>query len=340
VVAQLITQEHLSFNDVLIRPQYSEIRSRDDVSLVTRLSNNLELDIPILAANMDTVCGGKMANVMADLGGMGVLHRALTPGQRLKEIRLLGRKGKQVAVAVGIHCLADEIQAYADNGVDAIVLDIAHGDSTHALDKIHTIRSMVEKSNSSVCVVGGNVATAGAVERMWNAGAHSVKIGIGPGSACTTRIKTGVGVPQVNAITECAEAADKYGMSAIADGGMKTAGDIAKALALGADAVMVGGMLAGTDEAPGDVVLEKGKAYKEFRGMASKKAGSHYEEGASGMVECKGPTEPIILDICKGLRSAFSYSGAENIEQFHLKAELIKISPLSMSMNGAHGFKG
>ncbi len=333
----IITQENLSFNDLLIRPQYSEVRSRDDVSLVTELSGGLKLDIPVLAANMDTVCGTEMAGVMGELGGMGVLHRGMPVGQRIKSVTTLVDEGLKVGVAVGIHALMKEIVEYIDRGASAIVLDIAHGDSAHALDKVHMIRSLVEKRDSSICVVGGNVATAGAVERMWSAGAQCVKVGIGPGSACTTRIKTGVGVPQVNAISECSQKADEYGITVIADGGMKNPGDIAKALALGANAVMVGGMLAGTDEAPGEVVYKQGKGYKEYRGMASKRAGSHYEEGASGMIPLKGSAEAIVMDICKGLKSALSYSGASNLEQFHARAELLKVSPLAAAMSGAHG---
>ena len=337
MATHIINEEHFSFNDILLRPQYSEVRSRDDVSLVTELSSGLKLDIPVLAANMDTVCGLEMAGVMGELGGMGVLHRGMPVGQRIKTISTLTDEGLQVGVAVGIHALLKEILEYVERGVSAIVLDIAHGDSAHALDKVHMIRSLVEKHDSPVCVVGGNVATADAVERMWSAGAHCVKVGIGPGSACTTRIKTGVGVPQVNAIAECSQRADEFGMTVIADGGMKTPGDIAKALALGADAVMVGGMLSGTDEAPGEVVYKRGKGYKEYRGMAAKRAGSHYEEGASGMVPLKGPAEAIVKDICKGLRSALSYSGANNLEQFHVKAELVRVSPLAAQMSGAHG---
>ena len=334
---QIITQENLSFNDLLIRPLYSEVRSRDDVSLVTELSGGLKLDIPILAANMDTVCGTEMAGVMGELGGMGVLHRGMAVGQRIKAVTTLVDEGLRVGVAVGIHALMKEILEYIDRGASAIVLDIAHGDSAHALDKVHMIRSLVEKRDSSICVIGGNIATADAVERMWSAGAHCVKVGIGPGSACTTRVKTGVGVPQVTAISDCSQRADEFGITVIADGGMKTPGDIAKALALGADAVMVGGMLAGTDEAPGEIVYKQGKGYKEYRGMASKRAGSHYEEGASGMIPLKGSAEAIVMDICKGLRSALSYSGASNLEQFHMKAELLKVSPLAAQMSGAHG---
>jgi IMP dehydrogenase len=337
VAARIILDEHLSFDDVLIRPLYSEVRSRDDVSLVTELSSGLKLDLPLLAANMDTVCGENMAVALAELGGIGVLHRKMIPGERLRIVKTMIANDHKVGVAVGVHTLLSEIMAYVDCGASMIVLDIAHGDSAHALDRVHQIRSVVEKRNSSICVMGGNVATPEAVYRMYEAGAHSVKVGIGPGSACTTRTKTGVGVPQVTTILECSEVADECGISCVADGGMKTPGDIAKALALGADAVMVGGMLSGTDEAPGRLVTIEGERFKEFRGMASKAVGSSYEEGASGMVPHKGSAESIVSEIGKGLRSAFSYSGASNIEQFHLKAELIKISMASVAMSKAHG---
>jgi IMP dehydrogenase len=340
VAARLILDEHLSFDDVLIRPRYSEVRSRDDVSLVTELSSGLKLDLPLLAANMDTVCGENMAVVLAELGGIGVLHRKMIPGERLRIIRTMVANDQKVGVAVGIHTMLTEIMAYLDCGVAMLVLDIAHGDSAHALDRVHQIRSLVEKRNSPTCVMGGNVATASAVERMYNAGAHSVKVGIGPGSACTTRMKTGVGVPQVTTILECSQAADEYGISCIADGGMRTPGDVAKALALGADAVMIGGMLAGTDESPGELVDIDGNQFKEFRGMASAAVGSLYEEGASGVVPYKGSAKTIVWDICKGLRSAFSYSGANNIEQLHQSAELIKISMASAAMSGAYGLDG
>ena len=337
MVARITTQEYLSFDDILIRPLYSEVRTRSNVSLTTELSSGLKLDLPILAANMDTVCGEKMAIAMADLGGMGILHRSMNADQRLVSVRRLTANRQKVGVAVGIHSPFEEIIALIDNGVDAVVLDIAHGDSAHALDRVHKIRALVEKRNSAACVVGGNVATPEAVQRMFSAGAHSVKVGIGPGSACTTRIKTGVGVPQVTAIADCASAADVCGITCIADGGMKTPGDIAKALALGADAVMIGGMLAGTDESPGEVVYRGGQEFKEFRGMASAEAGSEYVEGASGVVPYMGSTAKVVKDIAKGLRSALSYSGAGNLEQFHLNAELLKISPISVSRNGAHG---
>lgn len=337
VAARIILNEHLSFDDVLLRPLYSEVRSRDDVSLVTELSNGLKLDLPLLAANMDTVCGESMAITLAEMGGIGVLHRKMIPGERLRIVKTMVANNQKVGVAVGVHTLLSEIMAHLDCGVSMLVLDIAHGDSAHALDRVHQIRSVVEKRNSSTCVMGGNVATPEAVQRMYNAGAHSVKVGIGPGSACTTRIKTGVGIPQVTTILECSQAADEYGISCVADGGMKTPGDVAKALALGADAVMIGGMLSGTDEAPGELVAIGSKQFKEFRGMASKAAGSLYEEGASGMVPYKGSVKSIVWDICKGLRSAFSYSGANNVEQFHLKAELIKISMASVAMSKAYG---
>ena len=340
VAARLILDEHLSFDDVLIRPRYSEVRSRDDVSLVTELSSGLKLDLPLLAANMDTVCGENMAIALAEMGGIGVLHRKMIPGERLKIVKQMIANNQKVGVAVGVHTMLSEIMAYLDCGVTMLVLDIAHGDSAHALDRVHQIRSAVERRGSSACVMGGNVATAEAVQRMYHAGAHSVKVGIGPGSACTTRIKTGVGIPQVTTILECSQAADAYGISCVADGGMRTPGDVAKALALGADAVMIGGMLSGTDEAPGELVTIGNKQFKEFRGMASKAVGSIYEEGASGMVPYKGSATSIIWDICKGLKSAFSYSGVNNIEGLHQSAELVKISMSSAAMSGAHGLNG
>lgn len=329
--------ERISFNDVLLSPQYSEVRSRNDVSLVTELSSGLKLDIPIIASNMDTVCGPAMLTAISDLGGIGVYPRGVQAGHRISLIRQTVEEGRKVAVAVGVNSLLKEIGYYADVGVSAIVLDIAHGDSAHALEKIVQIRRIVERRNPNVCVIGGNVATAGAVKRMAEAGAHCVKVGIGGGSACTTRVNTGVGVPTLSSIMDCATEADKHGIFSIADGGIKTPGDVAKALAAGADAVMLGGMLAGTDESPGGVVLINGQQFKNFRGNASAEAGSKYVEGGAGLVPHTGPLRNIIESIENGLKSAFSYTGARNIEEFHAKAKFVRVSAMSVMENGAHG---
>ena len=347
-------EELISFNDVLIKPQYSNVSSRSDVDLSTSLNPWLKLGIPLIAANMDTVCELKMAQSMAQLGGMGVLHRNLTKNQRIDALADMGelnfgnqsvdqtdlyRRFVTSAVAVGVHEVDKNFLGRCiSSNVDAIVVDVAHGDSLQTYNAIIEIKCFLERNSDHVCLIGGNVATGEAVERMVNAGVDCVKVGIGPGAACLTRVNTGVGIPQLSAIMECAARADFLGVSCIADGGIKTPGDVAKAIAAGADAVMLGGMLAGTDEAPGEIYTDGyGHRVKAYRGMASSGAGSAYVEGAEGHVEYKGPVSDIVTSIEHGLRSAMSYSGAFNISEFHAKSEFVRVSPASLGENGAHG---
>ena len=330
--------ELFSFDDVLIKPQYSNVMSRSDVDLSTSLNPWLKMDIPIIASNMDTVCELDMARKMSELGGMGVLHRNLTKDERLLAIRNLMAWGSVSAVAVGVHEVDKNVLgSYIYNGVKAIVVDVAHGDAIHVYNAITEIKCFLERNSDHMCLIGGNVATGEAVERMVSAGVDCVKVGIGPGAACLTRINTGVGVPQLSAIMDCAEKADHVGVTVIADGGIKTPGDVAKAIAAGADAVMLGGMLAGTDEAPGDVQVIKGQRVKSYRGMASSGAGSDYVEGAEGFVDYKGPVAGVIKAVTNGLRSAMSYSNAKTIPEFMAKAEFVRVSPMSLGENGAHG---
>lgn len=333
-----MSREYLSFDDVLIEPQHSAVRSRSDVSLKTKLYDGFELDLPIIASNMDTVCELDMAIAMSELGGLGVIHRNLIHATRIHCIRQLTSMGLASAVAMGVNELRlSPVRRYIEEGVRYIVLDIAHGDSVHALKAVEQLRSMSDKHGGAVCIIGGNVATPDAVGRMADAGAHCVKVGIGPGAACLTRINTGVGIPQLSAILECSHAADLHGVGCIADGGMKTPGDIAKALAAGADAVMLGGMLAGTFESPGDVVDIDGEKFKTYRGMASNGAGSMYIEGAEGFVKYSGKAGDVVNDISDGLRSAFSYVGASDMAEYHSKALFVRISTASILENGAHG---
>ena len=330
--------ELFSFDDVLLKPRYSNVMSRKDVDLSTSIGH-VELSIPVIAANMDTVCEKKMAASMSRLGGMGVLHRNLSLGERLQSIRILNVNSCLAGVAVGVHeCDTHFLSSFIQSGVNAIVVDVAHGDALHVYNAIIEIKCFLERNADNVCLIGGNVATGEAVERMVSAGVDCVKVGIGPGAACLTRVNTGVGVPQLSAIIECAARADYLGVSCIADGGMKTPGDVAKAIAAGADAVMLGGMLAGTDEAPGEISTDgHGQRVKGYRGMASSGAGSSYVEGAEGHVAYKGPVADVITSIEHGLRSSMSYSGAFNISEFHAKSEFVRVSPASLSENGAHG---
>ena len=331
-------EELFSFDDVLIKPQYSNVMSRSDVDLSTSLNPWLKMDIPIIASNMDTVCELDMARKMSELGGMGVLHRNLAKDDRKLAIRNLMAWGSVSAVAVGVHEVDKNILgSYIYNGVKAIVVDVAHGDAIHVYNAITEIKCFLERNSNNMCLIGGNVATGDAVERMASAGADCVKVGIGPGAACLTRVNTGVGVPQLSAIMDCAEKADHIGITVIADGGIKTPGDVAKAIAAGADAVMLGGMLAGTDEAPGEVQIINGHRVKSYRGMASGGAGSEYVEGAEGFVDYKGPVAGVIKAVTNGLRSAMSYSNAKTIPEFMAKAEFVRVSPMSLGENGAHG---
>ena len=333
-----MSRDYVSFDDVLIEPQYSTVRSRGDVSLKTQLCDGFELDLPIIASNMDTVCELDMAIAMSKLGGLGVIHRNLIHANRIRCIRQLTSMGLASALAMGVNELRlAPMKRYIEAGVSCVVLDIAHGDSIHALEAVEQLRRMSDQNDGSVCIIGGNVATADAVGRMANAGAHCVKVGIGPGAACLTRTNTGVGIPQLSAILECSHAADLQGVGCIADGGMKTPGDIAKALAAGADAVMLGGMLAGTLESPGDIVEVDGDKFKTYRGMASNGAGSMYIEGAEGLVEYKGEVGGVVSEITNGLRSAFSYVGASDMVEYHSKATFVRVSTASILENGAHG---
>ncbi len=237
-----------------------------------------------------------------------------------------------------------------DAGCDLIVVDTAHGHSSRVLEMV----TRVKKMSNTVQVVAGNVATADATLALIDAGADAVKVGIGPGSICTTRIVAGVGVPQLTAISNCAEAAQKHGIPIIADGGIKFSGDIAKALAAGAQVVMIGSLLAGTDEAPGETYLYQGRTYKSYRGMGSVgamargSADRYFQaevrdtlklvpEGIEGQVPYKGPADSVLHQLVGGLRAGMGYVGAKTLPDFVEKARFVRISPAAMRESHAHG---
>ena len=245
----------LTFDDVLLVPRYSEILSRKNTALKARVTRNHSVDTPILSANMDTVTGGKMIQAMASLGGVGVLHRFMTPQEQIREIEAVRSHMKEcgidlpLAASVGVK---EEGRRRAsllveEGGVDILALDIAHGDSRMLLEALE----FVKKTYPQVDVMAGNTATAEGAQRMIDSGADAVKVGIGPGSLCTTRLITGHGVPQLTAISLCAQVTKKASVPLIADGGMRHSGDMVKALCAGANCLMVGGPLAGALETPG-----------------------------------------------------------------------------------------
>ncbi|MCA0406888.1 MAG: IMP dehydrogenase [Proteobacteria bacterium] len=468
--------EALTFDDVLMRPGHSEVLPHE-TDLRSRITKTISVNLPIISSAMDTVTEGRLAIAMAQAGGLGVIHRNLTPDEQAEEVRKVKRfesgivmnpltvgpdatLGEAMAIMnakgisglpvveasgklVGIlthrdvrfadnmaqpvrelmtgqeklvtvresvsqnearalfhrhrlekllvvddayHCVGlltvkdidkailnpnackDEqgrlrvaaatttgedghirSEMLIDAGVDLIVVDTAHGHSQKVLDAV----ARVKKLSNKVQVIAGNVATGAGTRALIDAGADAVKVGIGPGSICTTRIVAGVGVPQLTAVMECAEAAAKSGTPVIADGGIKYSGDLAKALAGGASVVMVGSLLAGTDESPGETFLWQGRSYKSYRGMGSLgamargSADRYFQaqikdtmklvpEGIEGQVPYKGPVGNVLHQLAGGLKAAMGYVGAKTIDELQEKAEFVRITNAGLRESHAH----
>jgi len=471
-----IVQEALTFDDVLLLPAFSEVLPKD-VQLKTKISRNIELNIPLLSAAMDTVTEARLAISMAQEGGLGVIHKNMTPEKQAYQVRavkkfesgvikepitvspntsiqevleltrsrrisgvpvvqgeeLVGivtgrdlrfetgyknpvsnimtpkdklvtvREGAEkslilkllhehriekllvvddkfrlkglvtvkdiqkasefpnackddqgrlrVGAAVGVGAGTEErVEALVEAGVDVIIVDTAHGHSKGVLDRV----AWVKKNYPGVDVIGGNIATADAAKALADAGADAVKVGIGPGSICTTRIIAGIGVPQITAISNVAEALINTGVPVIADGGIRYSGDIAKAVAAGGYCVMLGSMFAGTEEAPGEIELYQGRSYKSYRGMGSLGAMSGQNgssdryfqedsskeklvpEGIEGRVPYKGPLQSVIHQLLGGLRSSMGYTGCATIEEMRTRPQFIKVTAAGMSESHVH----
>ena len=470
-----LIQTALTFDDVLLVPAFSQVLPRD-TSLVTRLTRNISLNIPLVSAAMDTVTESRLAIAMAQEGGIGIVHKNLTADQQAKEVarvkrhefgividpvtvtpdmkvrdaialqRQHGISGLPVVVGkkvVGIvtnrdlrfeerldeplrnimtpqerlvtmkegatlteaqslmhkhrlervlivndafelrglatvkdivknteHPLAskdalgqlrvgaavgvgegteERVEKLVAAGVDVIVVDTAHGHSAGVIERVRWVKNHFPK----VEVIGGNIATGDAARALMNAGADAVKVGIGPGSICTTRVVAGVGVPQITAISDVAKALDGTGIPLIADGGIRFSGDIAKAIAAGASTVMMGGMFAGTEEAPGEVVLFQGRSYKSYRGMGSlgamaegsadryfqdpaNNADKLVPEGIEGRVPYKGSVLAIIYQLVGGLRASMGYCGCANIEDMRTKPQFVQITSAGFRESHVH----
>ena len=470
----MIIEESYTFDDVLLQPAYSKIGPAD-ANVGTFISKNIKLNIPLISAAMDTVTEHRLAITMAQLGGIGVLHKNFSIKEQASEVKKVkkfeagmvvnpvtikpdqslgdafklmeknkisgipvveGLKNKLVGIltnrdvrfandlnqtvsalmtknvitvkesvskeearkllhqhrieklvvvdedgfCVGLITVKDmeksqnhpdackdeqgrlrvaaatgvgkdglsRAEALIDAGVDVLIVDTAHGHSKMVLDSV----SKISKMSKEVALIGGNVATGDATKALIDAGANGVKVGIGPGSICTTRMVAGVGVPQLSAIIDCVEVANKFSVPIIADGGIKYSGDIAKAIAGGSSAVMVGSLLAGTDETPGEVFLFQGRSYKSYRGMGSLgamargSADRYFQaeienlklvpEGIEGQVPYKGPAENVIHQLVGGLKSAMGYTGNKNINKMQKNCKFKKISNAGLKESHVH----
>jgi len=473
-----VLTEALTFDDVLLRPGHSEVMP-SGVTIQTRLTRGVTLNLPIISSAMDTVTEARLAIAMAQAGGLGVIHRNLEPDLQAEEVRKVkryesgmvvnpitihpdetladalalmkrhsisgipvvergdGLAGKLVGIVtnrdvrfaenmaqpiselmtkklvtvregfakdearrqlhqnriekllvvdedyrcVGLVTVKDiekatqhpeaakdeagrlrvaaastvgdkgfeRAEMLIDAGVDCIVIDTAHGHSQSVLDQV----TRIKKISNSVGVIAGNIATSEGAKALIDAGADAIKVGIGPGSICTTRIVAGVGVPQLTAVMEAASEAKKAGIPVIADGGIKYSGDLAKAIAAGADVVMIGSLLAGTEEAPGEVFLYQGRSFKSYRGMGSVgamargSADRYFQqdvrdslklvpEGIEGQVPYRGPVGPILHQLAGGLRAAMGYVGAPSIPEFQQKARFVRITGAGLRESHVH----
>jgi IMP dehydrogenase len=361
----------LTYDDVLLVPRASNVLPAE-VSVATTLGA-VNLRIPLLGSAMDTVTESAMAIVLASHGGIGIVHKNLSLERQAAEVARV--KGAEVptwtprfagpaavdaagrlvvGAALGVGGDRDRrLAALLEAGVDLVVIDTAHGHSRGVLEATRAVKA----SHPGLTVVAGNIATAEAARALFDAGADVVKVGVGPGSICTTRIVAGTGVPQLTAVAEVAAVARAYGRQLIADGGLRSSGDIAKAVGAGADAVMVGSMFAGTDEAPGDTIRVGNSRYKVYRGMGSMEAmeaGSSdryfqdrsadpeaivrklVPEGVVARVPHRGPVGEIVYQLIGGLRSAMGYSGAEDLATMQRVAQFVRITNAGLRESHVH----
>lgn len=356
----------ITFDDVLLIPAESHVLP-NEVDLSVQLAKNLKLNLPFISAGMDTVTESSMAIAMALQGGLGVVHKNMSIQAQASEVAnvkgvaLTGNFTKAavddqnrllVAAAVGVTSdTFERAEALFEAGADAIVIDTAHGHSAGVLRKIKEIRAHYPDQT----LIAGNVATGDATRALFEAGVDVVKVGIGPGSICTTRVVAGVGVPQITAIYDAATVAKEYGKPIIADGGIKYSGDIVKAIAAGGNAVMLGSMFSGTTEAPGEVFEDHGKKYKAYRGMGSvgamaqshgssdryfqggvNEANKLVPEGIEARVEYKGDVADIIFQMVGGLRSGMGYCGAADIQSLIDNAQFVQISNAGLRESHPH----
>ena len=333
-------KEALTFDDVTLAPKYSEILpSQVDTSI--KITNNLQLKVPLLSSAMDTITESKMAIAVAKAGGLGIIHRNLNIKEQILEIKKVKKKKLLVGAAVGAG--ANEFKRAEEilkEKIDMIVVDTAHA---HTKKVSEIIKFIKKKKNKKTALCAGNIATPEAAKFLLKLGVDVIKVGIGPGSICTTRLVAGIGVPQLSAILSVRNGIKNRNVKIISDGGIKYSGDLAKAFAAGADAVMIGSLFAGTDETPGKLIKRNGKLFKSFRGMGSvgamnkgsadryfqskqKDSSKYVPEGVEGFAKYKGKVSVIIYKLIGGLRSSMGYLGSKQIKHLRNKPQFVKIT--------------
>ncbi len=361
--------EYLTYDDVLLLPSYSSFR-RDEISLSSKLSKNITLEAPFVSAPMDTVTESTLAIALAKIGGIGIIHRNLTVSDQVSEVKKVVEKNLKIGAAIGANKGFEErAEALVDAGVSIICIDSAHGYADFIIEAIKYIK----RRFPTVDIMAGNVATYDGAKGLVEAGADSIRVGMGPGAICTTRIVSGMGVPQLTAIAECVKAAETSGIPVIADGGIKYSGDMVKAFAVGASSVMMGRMFAACEESPGekisltpehvparfkDILKEKKDAYifKTYRGMGSIGAmekgtqiksedefhGKSYKdkvlvaEGVEGLVPVTGTVKDVIDQMIGGIKSGMYYVGCKSFQELYEKAQFIKITQASLTESHPH----
>ena len=335
-------EEALTYNDVLLEPQYSDIESRSDVSVASTLRGNgptTKLGIPIIASPMDTISEEEMGVAMWQEGGLAVVHRYNTITEQASILDgIIVIAGCNAAAAIGTSGdYLERASALYETGVRILCVDVAHGH--HILMK-RALNELRATFGDKVHIMAGNIATLEGYNDLVDWGADSVRCNIGGGSICSTRIQTGHGVPGLHTIIECARS--DRDAAIIADGGIRNSGDIVKALAAGADFVMLGSLLSGTDETPGDVINTHEGKVKSYRGMASKDAQVEWRgrtaslEGVATTVPCKGPVDDVLEDLTRGIRSGLSYSGCRTIAELQAKARFLRQTNSGQTESGTH----
>lgn len=341
-------RQALTYDDIQLIPNFSDVQTRQNINLTTRVSRNWTINIPIVGSCMDTVTEYEMAATLMEMGGVGCIHRFMSIEEQVNQVKKLASfrdsditlSHLPIMAAVGVvGDYLDRAVALEEAGCNIILVDVAHGHHANMEVALAELKANLENYTD---VIAGNIASAEAAEDLIAWGADGLRVGIGGGSLCTTRVKTGFGVPNVTSIMDVFKVAEDADVPIMADGGIKSSGDIAKALAVGADCVMVGSLLAGTKESPGAILETPGGLFKRYRGSASLETKiTHNQkqrnvEGESTTIPFKGGVKFILAGLVDGVRSAFSYAGADNIYDYYSRADFNVVTPAGLAEAKPH----